>query len=130
VALLALVTLPKPSFLALLAPMRKGDTMPIREVPRLLFSLPLSGPDAGEKEGLAVARAPGGEVVVQLALAEHRLRGFTEARPPSCSLPAEAAVALARALLAELRPDLAAALEAHERRRALRVVGSDGPEAA
>ena len=105
--------------------------MRMREVPRVLFSLPLSGPDAGSDEGLAVARLPGGAIAVQICVRETRLRGFTEARPPSVTMPADAAIELARCLLRALAPDLAAALVAHARRAALRLVGGDDdPEAA
>jgi hypothetical protein len=41
------------------------------------------------------------------------------------SMPPEAAVELALEILRELAPDLARALEAHDRRRALHVVGGE-----
>lgn len=101
--------------------------MPIHEVERLIFELPLNG--GADGEGFACAIAPGGEDIVQLAFSESRLRTFSEARPPSCSMPADAAVELARGLLRQLAPDLAAKLDA-KGRPALRLVGGDDPQEA
>jgi hypothetical protein len=105
------------------------NTMSIREVPRLIFELPLDAPDAGDAEGFALAIGPHGAVTVQLAFGDARLRTFSEACPPSCTMPCEAAIEMAREILAQLRPDLAAKLDATER-PLLRLVGSEDPEAA
>jgi hypothetical protein len=111
--------------------MREGERMTIREVPRVLFSAEVSD-SAGQ--GLVVARMPSAEIAVQIVLGAEHLRRCTPERPPAVTMPPEAALDLARALLAELAPDLAAALEAHERRAGIRLVvggGDDlGPEAA
>lgn len=87
----------------------------MRVLPRVLFELPLTAPD-GEAAGFSAAVEPDGMVTLHLATEELAL-------PPALALD------LARALLAELAPDLAAALVAHERRRALRIVtaGDPGP---
>lgn len=106
--------------------------MPLHETERVIFELPLDDPNAGASEGFVVAIAPGGGVVFQLALHEQRLRAFSEERPPSCRMPADAAVALASELLRQLRPGLLEHLEVAERRAAMRVVsnGNDGGDAA
>ena len=101
--------------------------MHLRQVPKVIFSGEIPGSPG---EGIAVAVMPSGEVAVQLALRTERLAGFSIERPPSVLLGADAAVELALAIIAELDADLSRALEAHERRGVLRLVGGDGPEAA
>jgi hypothetical protein len=98
--------------------------MQLRQVPKVIFSGELPGSPG---EGIAVAVMPSGrEVAVQIALRTERLAGFSAERPPSVLLGADAALALALALLAELAPDLSRALDAHDR-RALRLVGGGEP---
>ena len=94
----------------------------MHEVPRTIWQADL-GEEPGS--GLTVAVGPGGAVVVQLALSEARLRACSESWPPSCSMPPDAAVDLARELLRELRPDLARHLEVAERRAGIRVVNGN-----
>lgn len=99
----------------------------MRIVPRVVFSLPCL---ASEGEALVVAIDAHDNVIVQFALRDRRLRTYSEDRPPSITMPAAAAVDLAREIFRQLRPDLAAALGAAERRPNLRLVGLDDPGAA
>lgn len=97
-------------------------------VPRIVFEAPL---DDDGREALVVAVAPGDGLLLQFALTDARLRASSAANPPTLRLDRDAAVALAREVLVQLAPNLAARLDARER-PALRVVGNDdpGPEAA
>jgi hypothetical protein len=111
--------LPNPRFLAHRASARKDDDM--HEVPRLIFEA-----DAGAGDGFAVAIAQGGAVIVQLAYSDARLRTYSEQRPPTCTMPAAAAVEMACEILRQLAPDALAPAS----RPTLRLVGSDYPEEA
>ena len=93
----------------------------MHEVPRLIFEA-----DAGEGDGFAVAVAPGGAVIVQLAFSDARLRTYSEARPPSVTLAPDAAIELAREILNQLDPGALAPAT----RPALRLVGGDDPQEA
>jgi hypothetical protein len=90
----------------------------MHEVPRLIFEA-----DAGDGESFAVAIAPGGAVIVQLAFSDARLRTYSEARPPSVTLQSDAAIELAREILAQLAPNALAPAS----RATLRLVVGDGP---
>jgi hypothetical protein len=98
----------------------------MRAVPRIVFTLPLGSSDA---EALVVAVTPGGELCLQLCFEDSRLRGYSEQRPPTVTLDAEAAVEMAREILKQLAPDLAEKLSAKGRPE-LRVVNNEGGDAA
>lgn len=100
----------------------------MHEVPRVIVALPLTEPGATEGEAFVVAVGPGDAVTFQLAITDTRLRAFSEARPPTVTMPAAAAVELSREILRQLRPDLAGSMRSAERGR-LRVAG-DEPGAA
>lgn len=98
----------------------------MHELPKVIFQLDLADADAREGDGLAVAIEPRGYVLIQFAVAEATLRGFSEDRPPSCRMEPDAAIELAREILKQLDPTALAPAS----RPVLRLVGSDGPEAA
>jgi hypothetical protein len=98
----------------------------MRAVPRIVFTAPIGSSDA---EALVVAVTPRGELCLQLCFGESRLRGYSEERPPTVTLDGDAAVALAREILLQLAPELAAKLEA-KGRPGLRVVNNEGGDAA
>lgn len=96
-------------------------TMSLSELPRVVFEA-----DDGEGGAFAVAIAPGDAVIVQFACSDARLRSYSEARPPSVSMPVDAAAEMAVEMLRQLRPGLVEQLEIAERRAAMRVVRGDG----
>ena len=75
-----------------------------------------------------VAIAPGDRVVFQLAVTDTRMRGFSEAHPPTVSVEAAGAVELSREIIRQLAPALAAHLRSAERGRLC--VAGDEPGAA
>jgi hypothetical protein len=99
----------------------------LRQVPRVLFQLPLGLPDAGDHEGFAVAAMPDGGCALQLGLELRRLAGA--ASLPVFHLPAEAARELAHALLAEFDPEASERLR-KTARGDLRLVQGGVPEDA
>jgi len=98
----------------------------MHEAPRVIFMAPLGEANADSDEGLIVAVGPGSAVSVQFAVSTTRLRSYTEERPPTITMPGEAAVELSKELLRQLAPSLAAGLRSAERGR-LRAVNGDDP---
>ena len=97
----------------------------LKAIPRVLLTLPVN-----DHEGLVVAEAPDGTTLLQFEATEERLRSYSAVHPLGVELEGGATEALARVLLRKARPDLAAVLDPHERRGALRLVGGTDPEAA
>lgn len=105
----------------------------MHEVPKILMAFAIPQRDStGPEEGLVFAVRPDtGDLVVQLAVTEERMRSFTFERPPSFPIPAQAALELAHEILRHYAPEVMDALERSAQRAKLSLVlGGAGPEAA
>ena len=103
----------------------------MHELPKVLFSAPLDEIDARDGEGFVVAVARGGELVLQFCAEGRRLATYSASRPPTLTLPRDAALDLAHVLLGEYDREASQLIEDTRQRGRLQLVpGGEDPENA